>query len=103
MSYLLKVITFYQKKKLKAPIIGVYCMSKSNEIIMSKNFTLLSFFDIFIEILLRLENIRDNNYLLSWVEKLQSWGKYVFSLEQIKADFPDVSDQALSTFNPSFK
>lgn len=34
--------------------------------------------------------------MLSWVEKLQSWGKYVFSLEQVKADFPDVSDQALS-------
>jgi predicted transcriptional regulator of viral defense system len=62
---------------------------------MSKNFTLLSFIDIFIEYLLLVENTRNNNYLLSWVEKQQSWGRYVFSLEQVKADFPDVSDQAL--------
>lgn len=47
------------------------------------------------EILLRLETTRNNNYLLSWVEKQQSWGKYVFSLEQVKADFPDTSEQAL--------
>ena len=38
---------------------------------------------------------RNYNYLLSWIEKQQSLGKYVFSLEQIKKDFPDVSEQAL--------
>ncbi len=47
------------------------------------------------EILLHLETTRNNNYLLSWVEKQQSWGKYVFSLEQVKTDFSDISEQAL--------
>jgi predicted transcriptional regulator of viral defense system len=42
-----------------------------------------------------LKNIRNNNYLLNWVEKQQSWGKYVFSLEQVKSDFPHISEQAL--------
>ncbi len=46
-------------------------------------------------LLLQLETTRNNNYLLSWVEKQQSWGKYVFSLEQVKTDFPDISEQAL--------
>lgn len=62
---------------------------------MSKRFTLLSYFDTFMENLLQLETTRNNNYLLSWVEKQQSWGKYVFSLEQVKSDFPDISEQAL--------
>lgn len=62
---------------------------------MSKYFTLLSFINTFIEILLRVETTRNNNYLLSWVEKQQSFGKYVFSLEQAKHDFPDISEQAL--------
>lgn len=47
------------------------------------------------ENLLYLEMIRNNNYLLSWIEKQQSWGKYVFSLEQVKTDFPDISEHAL--------
>jgi predicted transcriptional regulator of viral defense system len=47
------------------------------------------------ETLLRLETKRSNNYLLNWIEKQQSWGKYVFSLEQIKSNFPDISEQAL--------
>ncbi len=38
---------------------------------------------------------RNNNYILSWIEKQQSFGKVVFSFEQLKADFPDVSGQAL--------
>ncbi|HPJ55674.1 MAG TPA: type IV toxin-antitoxin system AbiEi family antitoxin [Bacteroidales bacterium] len=62
---------------------------------MSKYFTLLSFFDTFMENLLYLEMIRNNNYLLSWIEKQQSWGKYVFSLEQVKTDIPDISEHAL--------
>ncbi len=47
------------------------------------------------ENLLYLEMIRNNNYLLSWIEKQQSWGKYVFSLEQVKTDIPDISEHAL--------
>lgn len=62
---------------------------------MSNNFTLLSFFDTFMEILLRLEATRNNNYLLNWVEKQQSRGKFVFSLEKVKVDFPDISEQAI--------
>jgi predicted transcriptional regulator of viral defense system len=62
---------------------------------MSKHFTLLSFFDTFIENLLRLEATRNNNYILNWIEKLQSRGKYVFSLDNIKTDFPNISEQAI--------
>lgn len=62
---------------------------------MSKYFTLLSFIDIFMENLLCLEASRNNNYLLTWIENLQSWGNYVFSLDQLKTDFPDISEQAL--------
>jgi hypothetical protein len=79
----------------KAINIGGYHFQKSNKNKISKYFTLLSFFDTFMKILLRLETPRNNNYLLSWVEKQQSWGKYVFSLEQIRSDFPDITEQAL--------
>ena len=47
------------------------------------------------KILLCLETTRNNNYLLNWIENQQSWGKYVFSLQQIRADFPDISEQAI--------
>ncbi|MBN2613583.1 MAG: type IV toxin-antitoxin system AbiEi family antitoxin [Bacteroidales bacterium] len=42
-----------------------------------------------------METTRNNNYLLNWVEKQQSWGKYVFSLTQVKNDFQDLSESAL--------
>jgi predicted transcriptional regulator of viral defense system len=80
---------------LKGVKIGGYHSMKSNKNKMSRHFTLLSIFDTFMKILLRLETTRNNNYLLSWVEKQQSWGKYVFSLEQIRSDFPDTNEQAL--------
>jgi predicted transcriptional regulator of viral defense system len=32
---------------------------------------------------------------LNWVEKQQSWGKYAFSLQQLKTDFPHLSDVAI--------
>lgn len=79
----------------KTPKSGVYHMPKSNTKKMSKDFTILSFFDIFIEKLLNLNSARNNNYLLNWIEKQQSWGKYVFNLEQVKTDFPNVSEQGL--------
>jgi len=65
------------------------------EKLMSKLFTLLSFFDIFMENLLMMDTSRSNNYLLNWIEKKQSWGKYVFCLQEVKTDFPDISEQAL--------
>jgi hypothetical protein len=65
------------------------------EELMSKLFTLLSFFDIFMENLLMMDTSRSNNYLLYWIEKKQSWGKYVFCLQEVKTDFPDISEQAL--------
>lgn len=42
-----------------------------------------------------METTRNNNYLLSWVEKQQSLGKYVFTLEQVRIEFPDLSDLAI--------
>jgi predicted transcriptional regulator of viral defense system len=62
---------------------------------MSRNSLLVPFFGTFTENILRLEATRNNNYLLSWVEKQQSWGKYVFSLVQVRADFPDLSESAI--------
>jgi len=38
---------------------------------------------------------RNKNYLLTWVEKQQSWGRYCFSLEQVKKDFSDLSKAAI--------
>jgi predicted transcriptional regulator of viral defense system len=35
------------------------------------------------------------NYLLAWIEKQQSWGRYVFSLEQVRKDFPKHSEVAI--------
>ena len=57
---------------------------------MSINSLLVPFFGAFTENILLLEAKRNNNYFLSWVEKQQSWGKYVFSLLKIRADFPDL-------------
>jgi len=37
----------------------------------------------------------NKNYLLSWIEKQQSHGKYVFSLEQVKKEFPGQSEEAI--------
>lgn len=62
---------------------------------MSKNSLLVPFFGTFTENILQLEATRNNNYLLSWVEKQQSWGKYVFSLVQVRADFPNLSESAV--------
>ena len=45
--------------------------------------------------ILFLETGRNKNYLLTWIEKQQSWGRYVFSLEQVKKDFPDLSEAAI--------
>lgn len=42
-----------------------------------------------------METSNNKNYLLAWVEKQQAWGKYVFSLKQLKLDFPGISDPAL--------
>ena len=38
----------------------------------------------------------NKNYLLSWIEKQQSHGKYVFSLEQVKKEFPGQSEEAIT-------
>lgn len=38
---------------------------------------------------------KNKNYLLSWIEKQQSWGKYTFSLNQIKQEFPEISEAAI--------
>lgn len=62
---------------------------------MSRNSLLVPFFGTFTENILLLETTRNNNYLLSWVEKQQSWGKYVFSLVQVRSDFPDLSESAI--------
>ena len=67
---------------------------------MSINSQLVPFLGTFTENLLHLEATRNNNYLLNWVEKQQSWGKYVFSLVQVRADFPDLSDSA-KTWQPA--
>lgn len=40
--------------------------------------------------------ISNKNYLLSWIEKQQSWGRYTFSLEQVKREFPGISGSALA-------
>ena len=45
--------------------------------------------------ILFLETGRNKNYLLTWIEKQQSWGRYVFSLEQVRKDFPDLSGAAI--------
>jgi len=42
-----------------------------------------------------LETGRNKNYLLTWIEKQQSWGRYVFSLKQVRKDFPDFSEAAI--------
>lgn len=62
---------------------------------MSKNFTLVPFLGTFTKNLLCLGTTRSKNYLLSWVEKQQSWGKYAFSLLQFRSDFPDLSESAV--------
>lgn len=43
-----------------------------------------------------METIQRHNYLLNWIEKQQSLGKYTFSLEQLKQDFPNTSDKAIN-------
>lgn len=42
-----------------------------------------------------METGRNKNYLLTWVEKQQSWGRYFFSLEQVKKDFSELSEAAI--------
>jgi predicted transcriptional regulator of viral defense system len=42
-----------------------------------------------------MDQLLNKNYLLSWIEKQQSHGKYVFSLEQVKEDFPGQSEEAI--------
>jgi len=43
-----------------------------------------------------METTKRHNYLLNWIEKQQSLGRYTFSLEQLKQDFPNVTDQAIN-------
>jgi len=43
-----------------------------------------------------MKSTNKHNYLLNWLEKQQSYGKYVFSLEKVKQSFPNVSEQALN-------
>src|SRR6056297_4123209 len=43
-----------------------------------------------------METTKRHNYLLNWIEKQQSLGRYTFSLEQLKQDFPNVTEQALN-------
>lgn len=62
---------------------------------MSKYSLLVPFFGTFTEKILPLEGRRNKNYLLSWVEKQQSQGKYVFSLVKVRTDFPDLSESAV--------
>jgi len=38
---------------------------------------------------------RNNNYLLTWIEKLQAHGKYTFTYEQACSQFKDVSNSAI--------
>ncbi|MDP4228591.1 MAG: type IV toxin-antitoxin system AbiEi family antitoxin [Bacteroidota bacterium] len=62
---------------------------------MSNYFVLVPFCGTFTKILLQLETKRNKNYLLSWVENQQSWGKYTFNLSRVKTDFPDLSESAV--------
>ena len=43
-----------------------------------------------------METTKRHNYLLNWIEKQQSLGKYTFSLERLKQDFPNTSIQAIN-------
>ena len=43
-----------------------------------------------------MKTTKRHNYLLNWIEKQQSLGRYTFSLEQLKQDFPNVTDQAIN-------
>jgi len=43
-----------------------------------------------------MEIARQHNYLLNWIEKQQSLGKYTFSLKKLKHDFPNISDQGIN-------
>lgn len=62
---------------------------------LSKYFIILSLCDIFMKKILELETGKNKNYLLTWIEKQQSWGRYVFSLEQVRKDFPELSEAAI--------
>lgn len=42
-----------------------------------------------------MKSVSNKNYLLAWIEKQQSWGKYTFSLEKVKQEFPEVSESAI--------
>lgn len=42
-----------------------------------------------------MQTTKNNNYILRWIEKLQSRGKLVFSLEQLKLEFPTIQEPAL--------
>lgn len=47
------------------------------------------------ENILQLKTTRNRNYLLTWIEKQQSWGRYVFSLDHVKKEFPNLAREAL--------
>jgi len=66
------------------------------QIIWIKYFVFISINDIFAEYLLPMITERNKNYLLDWIEKQQSWGKYTFSLGQLRNDFPEISENALN-------
>ena len=42
-----------------------------------------------------MNQLLNKNYLLSWIEKQQSQGKYAFSLEQVRKEFPNQSEDAI--------
>lgn len=37
----------------------------------------------------------NKNYMFAWIEEQQSWGRYVFSLERVKKEFPELSEAAI--------
>ena len=47
------------------------------------------------ENILQLNTARKRDYLLTWIEKQQSWGRYVFSLEQLRKEFLNLSEDAV--------
>ena len=42
-----------------------------------------------------MKSVSNKNYLLTWIEKQQSWGRYTFNLEQVKQEFSGISEAAI--------
>lgn len=42
-----------------------------------------------------MKRVKNKNYLLTWIEKQQSWGRYTFSLDQVKQEFSEISEAGI--------